>query len=88
MQFNYAKTNKGGANAKITLSITGTANGQRTTIRTNDIEYPGDLKQYGITFVVPKIDTSVYSDINLEIFSEGASTFVEFQLATDDRVLV
>lgn len=48
-----------------TVAITGIANGQRMTIRSNDVNFPTFVKDFDISFAVPKIDSSVYSDIQL-----------------------
>ncbi len=72
----------------VTVAVSGELSGTRTTIRSNEIEFPTALKNFAMTYAVPAIDKNKYSNLQLEISTLDHHILVDFQLATDDHLLV
>ncbi len=51
---------------KVSVSVTGQKNGgSRETIRMNDITYSKGVAFYEFSYVIPKIDKSIWSNVQL-----------------------
>ena len=66
--------------------ITGEKGGSRSIARSIDVIFPTAFVTYPLSFAVPSL--SDWSNLQLEIDTYDPFILVDFQLATDDHVLV
>lgn len=86
MSFHH--TFKQSSPTKAIISITGESNGNHQVIRSVTLQFSPMTKNYDISFAVPKIDSSEYKNIQLEITTSSNILFTEFVFQNSERIEV